>query len=154
MSKQNRKHGNKRNLYTDPKSIVYKYHFKIVKRNYLLSLFLIVNLPFFLISKGIYVFYIELMCPLPTGLRISQFLIHFYRLLIPSKLFCRCIAKWSARKSYMKLFDSIHHQRVRLCNWEFVHWMKRVCPGKYTYQTWFAVCNQFGGLSNVWKSLW
>ena len=44
----------------------------------------------------------------------STVLLNLYRSLIRSKLDYRCIVYGSARKSYIKLLDTIHHQGLRL----------------------------------------
>ena len=41
-------------------------------------------------------------------------LLKFYRSLVRSKLDCGCIVYGSARPSYIKMLDTIHHQGIRL----------------------------------------
>ena len=42
-------------------------------------------------------------------------LLHLYRALVRSKLDYGCVVYGSARKSYLKMLDPIHHQGLRLC---------------------------------------
>ena len=78
----------------------------------------------------------------------SMVLLNLYRSLIRSKLDYGCIVYCSARSSYIKLLDTVHHHSSRITtltwsvqnvsSWEFVCWSKRAFPWKQTCQSWYA----------------
>ena len=57
--------------------------------------------------------YLELL-PIPTGEQTKKFYFTFYRTIVRSKLDYGSIVYGSARESYLKTLDTIHHQGIRL----------------------------------------
>ena len=57
-------------------------------------------------------------------------LLHFYRSLVRSKLDYGSIVCRSARTSYLKALDAMHHRSLRLCLGAFEHLQSTVCMSR------------------------
>ena len=111
---------NKRKMHPDPELSLYGNPIKIVKENKFLGLLFDSKLTFLPHIKMLKARCLKALDILKVVSSTKwgadrSILLNLYRSLVRSKLDYGCIVYGSARKSYIKLLDAVHHQGLRLC---------------------------------------